>query len=98
MINGEHCVLNGIHSEHNHPVELVEELQVGPSLVHKALLRVEDQEGSPEDGERRYVCIEYPDGVPGQDEGGTQLGSRRGVVRKCQEQEVGPEGHWSQEA
>ena len=91
-------MLYGSHREHNHPKELVEELQVGPSLVYKTLFRVEDQEGSPEDGERRNVCVEYPDGVPGQDEGATELRSSRGVVRKAKEQEAGPQGHWGQEA
>ena len=59
---------------------------------------MEDQEGSPEDSERRDVCVEYPEGVPGQDEGATELRSSRGVVRKAKEQEAGPQGHWGQEA
>ena len=77
---------------------MVEELKVGPSLVYKALLRVEDQEGSPEDGEKADVSIEDPDGVPGQEERDTELWSGRGVVRKLQELEAGPQGHWGQEA
>ena len=80
------------------PVELLEELQVGLALVDQSLVRVEDEEGPPEDAEDHEVVVDHPDDGPGQDEASTEQGSCLGVLGEVQQQDLQDQAGRGQQA